>query len=226
MDNLPQQDATKPNGILPFLKRNYLFLLAIGLVLFFFYIIYLSITGSSNPPQQTKKVTPTTTPVVSQTSIAPSEKIKKPLTTYRNEITWSPTRYSEVNFYGIPTTKTQLQDGSEKYTYASTDPKRPNEFIVKDDVITYHRSEITNKYTYHYTGTLGPPDYTFVGSKYYGPDSVTYVYLSRGTAFVVDAKTTYLHEQFVFQPTNLEDFKVKYGSDVSDFTVIPTLPKE
>lgn len=143
---------------------------------------------------------------------------------YEQQQTWNPVLFSQIDTSGKKLTATTLSDGSTKYTYPSDDPNRPNELVVKNDTIVYHRTTVSQKYVYNYTNNLEAPDYTFEGSRYYGPNTITYLYLKRGTGFVADSKTTLVQEQFIFQPMTLEEFKQQYGSDVTSYEVIPTLP--
>jgi hypothetical protein len=231
MDEIPQpppnntpQNADK----LAPLKRNILLLVALALVLLFFFILFLSATSSgknnsqnSTTPIQVRptisvNITPTGTPVPT----------RKPLNLTQPDMTWSPNSFSEDDLKGVNFNKTVLSDGSIKYTYPSSNANRPNELIVKDDIIIYQRVIVSKKYIYNYTGTLSAPEYSFHGSQFYGQDSMTYLYLQRGTAFVADANTTEVHEQLLFQPMSLDAFKQKYGTDITDYKIIPTLAEE
>lgn len=206
----------KVDATVAFIKKNYLFVFALGLVFIFLLIVFIS---SSNPD--------TNTPQPNQNSGEnPSPTIEQIVTLDDPEITWSPLRFSENTLSGVDATKTTLADGSTKYTYSSSNPNRPNEMVVKSGVVTYQRVVITDRYIYDYTNDLEAPDYVFQSSRFYGSNTMTYVYLNRGTAFVADAETTLVKEQISFKPTSLEDFKQKYGEDIADFTVIPTLPDE
>lgn len=180
--------------------------------------------------QSPRSVTPTTNtsanPSNAMISITVTPATQQTVNLYQPRQVWEPRRFDEGDLEGIPSTETQLPDGTTKYTYESTNPNRPNEIIVDKGTIIYQRSLINNKYIYHYTNTMGAPDFVFQSSKFYGANTMTYVYLNEGTAFVADAKTTLVKEQLSFQPTSLEQFKQKYAQDIADFTVIPTLPDE
>lgn len=193
------------------------------LVLLFIYIIFTSLTKSP------KQITPTNTssrPSNTIASITVTPATQQRVNLYQTGNTWTPKSFDKGDLEGIPNIETQLADGTTKYTYESTNPNRPNEIIVENGTIIYQRSLVNNKYIYHYTNTMGAPDYVFQSSKFYGSNTMTYVYLDEGTAFVADAKTTLVKEQLSFKPTSLEQFKEKYAQDVADFTIIPTETEE
>jgi hypothetical protein len=227
-DPAPDFQPQKGN-LFTFLKKNALLLCAVILVLFFFYILYLSAISTSKTPENqpanergnTTVIRPTTIPTLSPT--APP---KKSLAAFEKETPWTPEHFSNIDFGTVQVSSTSLPDGSTKYTYPSLQSNRPNELTVKDDIIIAKRTVVTQRYIYHYTNTLTAPDFTFFGSKFYGPDTTTYVYLKKGIAFVADSKSTMVKEQLIFQPTSLEDFKLTFGEDISSFTVVPTHPDE
>jgi hypothetical protein len=204
------------------LKQNKFVVLAAGLVLLFLVIIFLSI----NSTPQNNVISRPDEPRVEPTSKTVNPVTAKPANLYNPGITWTATRFSESDLKDIQYTESSLPDGSTKYSYESTNPNRPNEIIVNDGIVIYQRSLINNKYIYNYTNTLGAPDYVFQSSKFYGTNTMTYVYLRQGTAFVADTKTTLVKEQLSFQPASYSDFKQKYAEDIADFTVIPTLADE
>jgi hypothetical protein len=207
-----------------FLKENKLIIVGAILVLLFLYIIFTSITESPRSTVSTNNTTNTPSGTTSRT--ATPIPTPKPADLYKPDITWVPTTFTEGDLEGIEFTETQLPDGTTKFTYESTNPNRPNEIIVDKGKIVYQRSLINGRYIYHYTNTMGAPDFVFQSSNFYGSNTMTYVYLKKGTAFVADSKTTLVKEQLSFPPTTFEEFKQKYAQDIADFTVIPTLPEE
>lgn len=209
------------------LKRNKVvfLLLPFGLLLLFL-VLFLTIfsqetTDTITPTPSTPQNNPTLTPTI---AVIPTA--SEPVSLQNPEITWSPRYFSESESQNVGFQKTVLADNEIKYSYPSSNPNRPNEMIVKDGTVIYQRTVVSDKYTYHYTNSLDAPDYNFQGSRFYGSNTVVYVYLKSGTAFVTDANTTLVKEQILFQPMNIEDFKQKYGGDILDFTIIPTLPEE
>ena len=217
---------TRLDSIINYIKaKKLLFLLIPFGILIIFLLLYSTIPSPQSntqpaqiTPQNATYAPPTTTPAT------PSPVV--PVSLDNPEISWSPKSFSEDDFQSVNFQKTQLSDGSIKYTYPSSNINRPNEIIVKNGTVIYQRSVITGKYVYNYTGSLDAPDYNFQGSRFYGGNTTVYVYLKTGTAFVADPDTTLVREQINFQPMNIEDFKKKYGEDIVDFTVIPTLPEE
>ncbi len=205
-----------------FLKKNKALVIAAALIILFIYILILSITRTSQGPQNPTSPSPTR----GVSSGGPVPTASTVVSIYEPEQTWQPTKFSEGNIQSVLIEKTQLSDGSTKYTYESENPQRPNEIIVKDGIVVYQRTLTPNKYIYNYTNTLGAPDYVFESSKFYGQGTMIYVYLNQGTAFVADDKTTIVKEQLLFRPTSFDEFKAKYGDDIADFRVVPTLPDE
>ncbi len=208
-----------------FIKGNKAIVIAVALVILFIYILVVSITATSSQknPRDPNSPDPTRS---SSSGGGPVPTASKDVSIYEPNTVWQPTRFSESSIQNVLIEKTQLNDGSTKYKYQSEDPKRPNELIVKDNEVIYQRTVIKNKYIYNYTNTLGAPDFVFESSKYYGPSTMIYVYLKSGTAFVADDKTTIVKEQLSFKPTSFEQFRDKYGDDIADYKIIPTLPDE
>lgn len=219
-------EHSKLTTIIAFVKQNKIIIVAVALLFLFIYTVYLSIatlpqdnpiTNTTNSPMQPSSA-------VTRLTVTPAT--SKQVNLYEPSITWTPVRFSEDDLRGVDFTESRLPDSSVKYSYESTNPNRPNEIIVKNNIIIYQRSIINSKYIFHYTNTMGAPDYVFQSSRFYGGNTMTYVYLEEGTAFVADAKTTLVKEQLSFQPTSLEDFKQKYAQDIADFTIIPTVAEE
>ncbi|MBA3723977.1 MAG: hypothetical protein H0W89_03745 [Candidatus Levybacteria bacterium] len=209
-------------NVLAFLRRNKLLILALVLVLFFLLILFLSATSPSENIQPNR----TSTPGATAPSGGTNPTMKSQLDIQKPAIIWSPTRFSEDTLKNVQFTKTPAPEGGIKYSISSSNPNRPNEIIVEDGVVVYQRAVITDRYIYNYTNTLGAADFNFQSSRFYGPNTVTYVYLEEGTAFVADAKTTLVKEQLSFQPVSFDAFKQKYAQDIADFTIIPTLADE
>jgi hypothetical protein len=221
-----QNFQPQKSRIFTFLKKNSLFLCAVLLVLFFFFILYLSASSSNDTSKKTGDQNATLNLPTSVPSIFPTPHPKKTITSYEQENSWSPEHLSQIDFGDTVVSSSPQSDGITLYSYTSSKANRPNLLFVKDDIVIAKRTVITQKYIYNYTNTMAAPDYTFIGSNFYGPDTTTYVYLNKGVAFVADANSTMVKEQLIFQPTSLEDFKNKYGGDVVSFTVVPTLSEE
>jgi hypothetical protein len=207
-----------------FLKENKPLVVGAFLVVLFLYVIVTGLTADPRPRNQTNNTTTQPSNTLISITVTPAAGQSSNLYQPGNE--WSPRSFTEGDLEGISFTETQLPDGTTKYAYESTNPNRPNEIIIDKGTIVYQRSVINNKYIYNYTNTMGAPDYVYQSSKFYGANTMTYVYLQEGTAFVADVKTTLVKEQLSFKPTTLDQFKEKYAQDIADFTVIPTLPEE
>ena len=66
-----------------------------------------------------------------------------------------------------------------------------------------------------YNNFFGKPDYTAYGSQFWGPNTITYVYMERGAALTVNQNTNAVVEQLLFQPVDKNIFKQVYESDIT-----------
>jgi len=116
--------------------------------------------------------------------------------------------------------KKDLENGNIEYAYASEDPYRDDLVITSGEKIVYERT-LTVKDNQalpkldEFTEEYGTPDQELFGPEYYGAPFKTYIYLSKGVAFVANSATLEVREIHRFTPTNLEDYLAKWGQDLS-----------
>jgi len=190
-----------------FLKKNKLFLFAAILVLFFLFVVAISFYSPSQKQITSNTATPTN-------SIFPhSSNSSAQLEPGELKQDWGPVAVSDNDLQGS-IGRESLSDGSTKYSYTSSNPNRPDVIITKNGLIIFQRQSTFNEKIEDYLPFLGKPEYTILGSNFYGPDAITYIYPSRGTALVANLKTDLIFEQLTFQPVAINEFEQKYGDDI------------
>lgn len=124
---------------------------------------------------------------------------------------WNAEQVPDSEFDGLNATKTILPDGSTQYSYYSDNPNRPNIIIVKGGIDVFQRTPVQADMD----TTQIFPDYIAHGSKFWGANVITYIFLSKGFAYVGDPQTNKVVEQMIFQPSTIEQF-MKYDTDMSE----------
>lgn len=122
--------------------------------------------------------------------------------------------FSEDYLKDVAFEKRQLPDGSTTYTYASDNNNRPDMIMVKDGVVVFKRMIVVDMTVDNYIVGQGKPDYIARGSKFWGPDAVTYLYFRMGIAFVANPKTNVVFEDMTFKPVLPAQYKQIYGEDL------------
>jgi hypothetical protein len=206
--------------MISFCKRYWVFITPLVLLVFMLLLVF----SYQNASKKTTKISPTISPnqtapiVISRQSHFIPEPTTAGKKTGQGEmqederemVVWAPLRFFESDLSGINFRKQTLSDGYTQYTYDSDTRNRPTIIIVKNGVNVYQRRVMHNT-IYDNTDTA-PPDYIALGSKFWGSNMYTYVYLSKGIAYVVDLSTKQVLEEMVFQPTSIEQFRV-YDDD-------------
>src|SRR5882724_4998534 len=212
-------------NLINFLKRNKLLLFAILFLLFFFCLLIMSFTLSSQTKQQT---IPNPTPAGNNvptiqnntgSSITPSDeqtqsnRTNEPHKKFEEE--WEAVPFSEEMMQGVSFEKKQLSDGSISYTFPSDNPNRPDMIIVKNSIEVFKRMVFFDLTLDGLLSSFGKPDYIADGSSFWGADTVTYFYFERGLAYTANAKTKVVVEQIIFQPVSPNQFKQSYPLDIT-----------
>lgn len=120
-------------------------------------------------------------------------------------------------------TKQSLENNKTSYTIESPLITRPDQIITQNNEVIFERvvlvknqQEVTNISSI--TAKLGPPEKAFTGSKYYGHQIRTYIYASKGLAFIAatnDATNEMeIYEIQTFIPTSVENYMKEYGEDI------------
>ena len=221
--------------IVTFIKNNALFIAPVVLFLFFMFLLVFSYTQSP----KTKYILQTTpAPTLSSTSegfvnsspqnksISPQPQITSASdgigARESDDLGWAGNTFSSNDLSDVKADKTILADGSVQYTYDSGTPNRPDMIIVKDGIIIFQRTPVYKTTIDDYKRFYKNPQYTAKGSRFWGQNTVTYIFLSKGFAFAGDTTTNQTVEQMYFKPVSLNEFKQKYAEDIiGDITPAP-----
>lgn len=117
-----------------------------------------------------------------------------------------------------------LPSGEIKYEIESTLIGRPNEMIFENNTAKFERI-ITIKGATE-SGKLkissqilkfGPAEKIIEGSEFYGARIKTYIYPSKGFAFIANPNADEIYELQTFIPTTIDDYLSKYGEDIKEY---------
>ena len=198
-----------------FLKNKRVLLILAAAVLLLIPILALSLSsnrtpftqkaGSSRPVNSNPKMSPTRSPA--------DDRLPIPTGLHFQQETisaWGAVTLSENDLQGVSATKEILKDGSTQYTFDSPNLKRPDMILVDRGTIVFTRQILLDTKTESYVFAYGKPVHISRAPTYYGPGSLTYIYPAQGLAFTADPKTNLVFEQFIFKPTTIEDFNLRY----------------
>lgn len=91
-----------------------------------------------------------------------------------------------------------------------------NGVVVFKKVITIDPQTWQHPPLSSYLNAYGTPEAEFTGSSAYGSRFKTYVYPSKGLAFIGNPTPDELYEIQVFEPTTLEQYRSKWGQDINE----------
>lgn len=115
-----------------------------------------------------------------------------------------------------------LSDGTTKYTMQSQNVERSNLVITdKTGYSIFTRTVASPESNLRLSGFVdlyGKTKWVFKGSKFYGPDTQIHVYDNLGLALIVNAQTSNVLEQYLFEPMFIDDYIKKHGEDIQDPT--------
>lgn len=205
-----QNTIPKPTPV----EKTVLFFLNYGIViapifLFLLFMFLLMFFYIRTPSSQTKLISLTS---LSQTStVQPTVDLNPQVST---SSAWFPIHFSEKDFGSTPFTKTFLPNGAIQYLSTTNTPGRPQEIIVKDGIIIFHRIPVFNTPIEKYINYYGNPDYIAKNLHFWGSNTATYIYPAKGFAFTANTGIQLTYEQITFQPGPVEQFE-QYDSDFS-----------
>lgn len=218
MLNVTLNNNLLQRGVL-FFKKYGLFITPVLLFLFFMFLLVFSYTKSST--QKTTTIAPASSTGSSSSSSQSEENPSQ--TSYQktegieaDEIKmhiWTGRSFDPSDLDGYNATQTTLPDGSIQYSYDSDNPNRPNIIIAKNGVNVFERTPFSNTSIADATDFFGKPEYVEYGSIFWGGNAVTYIYISRGVAFVLDPSTNQTLEEMIFEPGSMDLFK-QYDTDM------------
>ena len=191
-------------------KYSLLITAALVFLLFMFLLIFYS---SRTTQKQVGSNTNSTSQVNISTSPSPMPR-EGMESDERGMTMWTPQSFSESDLGNTHATTSTLPDGSLRYSYDSDTPNRPTIIIVKNGIKIFQRITMYNTSMGAPTVSGDTPEYIAHGSSFWGQNAVTYIYLSKGFAYVGDPSTNHVFEQIIFQPIGVNEFKQKYGDDI------------
>lgn len=115
--------------------------------------------------------------------------------------------------------KVNLPNIGNQYLYSSVRTHRDDAIIVDKDRVLFERKIVNpnldkfNKVS-GFVKKYGEPEAKFQGSNYYGEFEDTYVYASKGIAFLVNPFSGSIDEIQSFSPTTVEEYKRLWGKDI------------
>lgn len=117
--------------------------------------------------------------------------------------------------------KETLPNGSVKFTLKSEVSPRNDEVIIKDKaVVLEKRSLPLNPDVIGFTSIpqmeseYGKPEKVIASTINYGPFSSTYIYASRGFAFIGNPNNNTVFELQFFSPTSVDEYIRLYGDNI------------
>jgi len=173
----------------------------------------------------------TTEPTLKTQQPAPSSTLPIKIISPLQKTTISETGKQEVEKLPGISQPQILPDGSIKYELPADVPQRPNEIITKNNIVVFERIDIPedpNKNGYitisDYISKYGQPEKSTTGSKFFGPFASTYIYNSKGFAFIGNLNTNEIFEIQVFSPTSVDNYIKTYGQDIKESRPSPETP--
>jgi hypothetical protein len=114
-----------------------------------------------------------------------------------------------------------IQVNDSEYAYPSELITRSNKISTSKDVVIFERVEVPvdpsdpkHKTIEQMITVFGDPDNILPGSNYFGNFVSTYIYASKGMAFVGNPNTSEIYEMLFFKPTSVSEYLNKYGEDI------------
>jgi hypothetical protein len=186
---------------------KWIFLLCVPILVFLGFIFYIS-----SSPQTT------TSPNNISPTIAPFEKtlITIPQPTQAEEADSENENYTDIEQREDFQKKEIRSDGSVVYTFASDNPQRPNILIVtRDNNLIFSRTlnskDLPLASITTIKETIGEPEKTIQGSKFYGQEAVIYLYSSAGLTLIANLKTDEVFEEQHFTPMSVDAYLQRFG---------------
>jgi cytoskeletal protein RodZ len=211
-------------SFIPFIKKYRLLLSAI-LIFILFFVALIVLYATPQQPTSTQNQTGITTKSTENVSVSPAN--VPPSSPYPSGegmsmdsdevgmVMWPGNNFSPNDLGTNNYTTTTLTDGSVQYSYPSDTPSRSNIVIVKNGVNVFERHTMYNvKMGAPPANKADHPDYTAIGSLFWGANAVTYIYLSKGFAYVGNPSTNIVYEQMIFQPGTINQFML-YDTDIT-----------
>lgn len=119
--------------------------------------------------------------------------------------------------------KRTLANSDLEYSLDSKLQARPDQIIFHNNLAQFERTVVlgkTNASNYLKISDqiikYGPAEKIIRGSKFYGYFRDTYIYATRGFAFIANTNADEIFEIQLFNPTSLDNYLSKYGDDIQE----------
>lgn len=178
-------------------KKTKMFIFGL-LILLFLFVIYILNKNKKAADDQTNQVKPQ-------------------ISTYENLTLGKSSRNEIVNNIGLPN-KEYFDNNKLHLEYTTLNPNFNDEFVLENERLTFIKKIIVINDKLR----VGDLKSKYGNEEYilYGPGSSIglkmFVYPSKGVAFIGFEGKGYLTEVWYFEPTNIEQFKTKFGLNYSD----------
>lgn len=180
------------------LKRK-VFIVIGGIIVLLFVGVILSLFSPSGPPVKATTISPLQKTLIGQTTASDIEKLAG---VQKKEI---------------------LPSGETRYELKAFIPQRPDEVRTKDNIVVFERIDVPQDpkamgyaEISQMTRTYGKPEKVIQGSAFFGPFVSTYIYGTRGFAFIGNPHTDEVYELQLFTPMTAGEYITKHGSDIKE----------
>ena len=119
--------------------------------------------------------------------------------------------------------KETLPNGDTRYELTSFIPQRPDEIITKGGVSVFERIDVPQNpkalgyaRITQFVKVYGQPEKLIQGSAFFGPFTSTYIYSTRGFAFIANPHTDEIYEIQVFASMPVASYIEMYGDDIKE----------
>lgn len=186
----------------------------VPILIFIYIIIYIFYAQKPQPPQPQPQQNAVTVSPSNSPSTSPSQGSDTTNVPSGDVTVTDPLGNAALD-------KEVLPDGSVKYDYESDsdddDDVRPDIKIFKNGVTVFQRTYLSQSLMKDFPDLINNPEYTSMGSQYYGQYVETYADPTKGTAIVAAPQIGLVLEQYTFPPLSVDAFTQKYGTDISSY---------
>lgn len=168
----------------------------------------------NKPNEKQSSLFPTITPVASKKTPNAQALIRKYSKTFVGS-----TPEKDVLAYPGLIKQEKINSNTNLFIFSGPFAYRNNEIITRNGVVVYEKS-VTTDYSLHHPSILdflnqyGPAEKEIVGSRKYGRFAKTYIYASKGFAFIGNPSTDEVDEFQTFLPTTIEEYFKNWGKDI------------
>jgi len=191
-------------------------ILLLMIVLGLFLLITLAILSSSSPQEELPQEETSPKVIYPQ---PPSGQASSQQRTYET-IKIGETTSEEVK--KLPELKGEQVKGNQIEFAFKSGRFNDNTVITENGVVVFKKIVTVDQQTWQhpplssYLGAYGKPEAEFTGSNTYGSRFKTYIFPSKGLAFIGNPVPDELYEIQVFEPTTLEQYRSKWGQDINE----------